>query len=277
MSFTRVRRMLPVRWYYNWCRLVCRITSMLVFRKRVWGATNLPPDFVRGGYIILSNHQSHFDPPMVGDVFYEPVTFLARDSLFGTGREDTTSGLINLVMRLFGAFITSVGGVPIARVGVDRRMFDLIDEAFAVDLPVMVFAEGTRSRTGEVQPFKRGVELMTRRFPVPILPVAIDGTFQTWPTGCPPWKMRPRELHLVIGKPIDAREYESWPRAELATRLQAIVGDLHAEARRRRIASIGQARYDVETKWAKDYVARRDARKAAKRAAAGAGAGAEDE
>jgi 1-acyl-sn-glycerol-3-phosphate acyltransferase len=64
-----------------------------------------------------------------------------------------------------------------------------------------VFPEGSRSETGELGPIEKGVALIIRKAAVPIVPVAIAGSFQAWPkTRRLP---RPHPIRVIYGKPME--------------------------------------------------------------------------
>jgi long-chain acyl-CoA synthetase len=65
------------------------------------------------------------------------------------------------------------------------------------------FPEGERSVTGKLLPFRPGIGLLLHRFPRPVVPVRIEGTFEAWPRGRR-WPRR-RPLAVIFGAPIDPR------------------------------------------------------------------------
>ena len=88
------------RCWYEIVRTSALAFGVGYFRLRWYGIENLPAS---GGYLLLSNHQSHLDPPLIGAVVPRHINYLARDSLFKN--------------RLFGAFIRSLDAIPIDRNG----------------------------------------------------------------------------------------------------------------------------------------------------------------
>ena len=87
---------------------------------------------------------------------------------------------------------------------------------------VVIFPEGTRSRTGAIGPFKPGAGLIAVRTGVPVLPVRVDGLWEVLPPGA----RRPRRhrARVRFGEPLTARPDET-PRAFTA-RLEAAVRTL---------------------------------------------------
>jgi 1-acyl-sn-glycerol-3-phosphate acyltransferase len=102
-------------------------------------------------------------------------------------------------------------------------------DALGLGRCVLMFPEGERTSTGEVQPLKPGVALLVKRVTCPIVPVGIAGCFQAWnrfmklpklsPLLLPP---EPSTMAITIGKPIDPIRYKGQPR-------EWIVEDLHRE------------------------------------------------
>ena len=72
---------------------------------------------------------------------------------------------------------------------------------------ILVFAEGTRSLTGEVQPFKRGAFRMASSVGYPIIPVSISGSNKIMPKGT--FKLKPGEIHVHYGSPISTEGISS--------------------------------------------------------------------
>ena len=84
-----------------------------------------------------------------------------------------------------------------------------------------VFPEGTRTPDGRLQEFKSGSFKIAVRAGVPIVPVSIRGTFKLLPkTTLAP---RPGRVEVVIGKPIETREYSERKLSELIARTRAAI------------------------------------------------------
>ncbi len=130
---------------------------------RIYGAENVPEN---GGVIIAPNHRSNYDPPLVGCcVNNRPVYFLAKKGLF---INKTISWILKSVYAI--PVDTENPGIKTMRVFVD-----LLKEGDAV----MVFPEGSRSKTNEFLPARPGVGYMSIRANVPVVPVLITGTHES--------------------------------------------------------------------------------------------------
>lgn len=155
--------------------------SLLGFRARF--ARPVPPT---GGLLVLSSHQSHLDPLLVGLALDRRISSLARSSLYGFGP--------------FGAAIRALDAVPIDRNASMVQALKAVIARLDRGAAVLIFPEGTRTADGRLGEIKAGFALMARKAGVPILPVAIVGAFECWPrTRLLP---RPGRVRLEFGEPI---------------------------------------------------------------------------
>ncbi|MFH1131420.1 MAG: lysophospholipid acyltransferase family protein, partial [Pseudomonadota bacterium] len=143
--------------------------------------------------IIMANHQSYLDPPLMMAVCKRPIRFLGKHSLF--------------YYPVFGWALWATGHIPINR-GVREKAFKSIDraaEAIAKGKTVLIFPEGTRSRVQGIAPFKKGGFVLAIKSGVPIVPVGIAGTKEILPPG---WSLlAPGAVQVVIGDPIEMTGY----------------------------------------------------------------------
>ena len=120
-----------------------------------------------GGLIVLSSHQSHLDPLLLGLACDRPLSSVARSSLYKFGP--------------FGAVIAALGAIPIDRDSPSVSSMKTVIAALKRGIALMIFPEGTRTQTGRLSPLKPGFIAIARRSGVPILPVAIVGAWECWP------------------------------------------------------------------------------------------------
>ena len=152
---------------YGFCHYLSDIISDMCFRGEVSGVDNLPRT---GGFLIASNHASHLDPFIVGSRMPRQVTFFARKTLWKPG---------------FAAWwLDAVGVIPVDRDGgSDVTAIKRVLGALKQDKIIIMFPEGTRSLTGELQPPKPGVGLFACRAQVPVIPARIFGSFEAYGRG----------------------------------------------------------------------------------------------
>ncbi len=168
----------------------------VLYRPTVTGLEHVPAE---GPAIFASNHLSFSDHFFLPLFVRRPITFLAKSDYF-TGR--------GIKGRLTAAFFRGAGQVPI-----DRSGGRASDAALRTGLRVLnrgellgIYPEGTRSPDGRLYRGKTGVARMALEAGVPVIPVAMIGTFEVQPQG----KLVPRiaPVGVVIGKPLDFSRYE---------------------------------------------------------------------
>jgi len=152
---------------------------------RIENAEGIRPD---QRYILVSNHSSYFDIPCVFLAIRQPIRFMAKISLFK--------------IPIFGWAIGRAGFIPIDRK--NRRTavksFDLAAKRIRKGNTIVVFPEEGRTRTGEMRPFQRGGFLLALKSELPILPIAIDGTYDVMPAGA--WRVKPGRVTIRVGHVI---------------------------------------------------------------------------
>ncbi len=184
------------RLWYDSARGVVRLAFTIAFRVRYTGVKNVPNE---GAALVVSNHQSHLDPPLVGAGCPRRMNFLARDTLFHFGP--------------FGRLIGSLNAIPLDREGGGMAgMKETLRRLKRGEL-VLVFPEGTRSRDGEIAPFRPGIAALAVRAKAAIVPVTIEGAFRAWPrTQALPL---PRTIHVHYSPPIVPEQVRGYREADL--------------------------------------------------------------
>lgn len=191
--------------FYEGLRTVLQVFGMAALGLRWRGTANLPRS---GGVLIVANHQSYLDPPVIGSVMgTRHFDFLARAGLFQ--------------VRWLRPLITALHALPVKENGGDPASIKEILRRLEQGRVVLVFPEGTRTLDGSIGEFKRGVALILRKSECPVLPVAIAGAYETWPRGGKPRLMR-GPVVVQVGRPIRHDEL-------LADGVDAALARLHAE------------------------------------------------
>ena len=177
-------------------------------------------------YILAANHSSHLDTGAVVaalahskglDEALRLHVLGARDYFFASRwRGWLVSKLLNVV--------------PIERHENSLASLKLVKGILSSGEPILIYPEGTRSRTGELQGFKAGLGLIAWEMQVPVVPIAISGTHaalpagRTWPSRCP--------IQVIFGEPVAMEQYhvhlEELSRDELYRR---IARDVQAQVR----------------------------------------------
>ncbi len=155
----------------------------LLFRGRTAGNANVPMD---GALVVVANHGSHLDPPLLGHALGRPVAFMAKAELFQ--------------VPLLGPIIRACGAYPVTRGASDREAIRTATDRLLQGWATGVFIDGSRQSDGRVNQPRPGAALLAARAGVPLLPVAIINSHRALGTG----QSRPRlvPIHIRIGQPI---------------------------------------------------------------------------
>jgi 1-acyl-sn-glycerol-3-phosphate acyltransferase len=191
------------------------ITAKTFFRFTWRGKEYFPGE---GGALICCNHQSYFDPVLVGICFRQQLNFMARKTLFNT--------------FLFGRIIRYLDAIPVDRDGMSLGGIKETLKRLKKGEGVVVFPEGTRSQDGKIGQLKPGFCALARRGHVRILPAAVDGAFDAWPRSA----RLPRftKVCTVFGPEITVAEIEQMSDDQLIDELKRRIVDCHRQARQLR-------------------------------------------
>ncbi|MDH4141106.1 MAG: 1-acyl-sn-glycerol-3-phosphate acyltransferase [Chloroflexota bacterium] len=192
-------------------RLVGPVLGSLVGGPRILGREWLAE--LPAPSLICPNHQSHLDIPVL------------RRSLGSHGRWRLAIAAADdywFQRRSYRLVVSWFAAIPFRRIGSGAGSIHAVESLLADGWRVVIFPEGTRSRTGDVGPFKPGAALIAVQTGVPVVPVRIDGLWAILPPGS--WRPRRGRATVRFGEPLRAAPGES-ARAFTA-RLEAAVRGL---------------------------------------------------
>ena len=208
-------RSLAKRLVYGGTHVLARLAGIIGFRLRVSGREHVPRE---GGVLVCSNHQSYFDPVLVGLACDRPMNYLARKSLFK--------------FAPFRWLIELYDAIPIDRDGFSMQGIKETLKRLKRDEMVLIFPEGTRTETGQMSPLKPGFSAVARRGKSALLPVGIDGAYDSWPRGQKLPGLSP--IHIVIGEPITAEQIAGMSDEEMIAALESRMRDCFFRAQQGR-------------------------------------------
>jgi len=165
---------------YRFIQWVARSFFRTLFGLRVEGREKIP---AQGPFILVCNHQSWFDPPIVASTFPREIFFAAKRELFDK--------------PVLGQFVRYCNSIPVKRTGYDRALLERLGEALEAGFGVIVFPEGTRHLDGRLHPPKPGVGMIALNHRnIPIIPVFIRGSARIRR------QLLHRNLRLKFGNPF---------------------------------------------------------------------------
>ena len=154
-----------------------------LFRGQTTGISNLPKT---GGVVVVSNHGSHLDPPILGHALGRPVAFMAKSELFR--------------IPILASIISACGAYPVKRGAGDREALRTASNRINKGWATGVFLDGTRQENGRVNDPKAGAALLAARTGSPILPVAIINSHRAFSRGS--FLPRVVPIHIRVGELI---------------------------------------------------------------------------
>jgi len=171
--------MKPLYWFFH---TLFGMIARVAFQYRAYGQENIIEE---GPAIMAVNHQSYLDPPLVGITCKNELYYLARKTLFEK--------------KLLGPIISRVNALPVDLSRGDLAAFRSVMKLLQEGHRTVIFPEGTRSLTGQIQKPRPGIGMIIARTLAPVVPMRIFGSFEAWPKG---GKIRPHPITVVVGKPI---------------------------------------------------------------------------
>ncbi len=168
------------------------VSSLLVFplfrglfRGSTSGLEHVPR---QGPLVVVANHGSHLDPPLLGHALGRPVAFMAKAELFD--------------VPILGPLIRACGAYPVRRGASDREAIRTATARLEEGWATGVFLDGTRQADGRVNQPLPGAALLAARTGAPLLPVAILNSHRALGSGRSLPRLVP--IQLRIGEPVPA-------------------------------------------------------------------------
>jgi long-chain acyl-CoA synthetase len=219
------------RWPVRIVRRISQATWILPLARifawvRVSGLEHL--DGITGPVVFASNHQSHFDVPVIlaalpGSVRATIATAMSKEFFKAHFFPDSYSSrqvLTNRANYYLSAFFFNTFPLPQREAGA-RQTLRYIGEVTGDGFSVLIFPEGVRSQDGEIQQFRGGIGMIGSRLGLPIIPVRLEGVDRVLHTT---WKMaKPGPVSVTFGAPIHLSGDDY---GELARQVEQAVRDL---------------------------------------------------
>ena len=200
------------RWLYSALWILSRTLGVALFGFRSRCDEPLPRS---GGVLVLSTHQSHLDPLLLGLATERRLSSLARSSLYR--------------FKPFGFVITALDAVPIDREGSAVAAMKVVIKRLQDGAAVIVFPEGTRTHDGRMGEIKSGFAILAKKARVPIAPVAIVGAYECWPRSR--LLPRPGRIRLEFGRVLSVDEVAALDERGLVTECSRRLEELDARGR----------------------------------------------
>lgn len=200
-----------VGWTYPLVRALVTPPTLLLYRTRAIGVENVPKS---GALILAPNHFSQMDHFFTGLYLRRQIRFMAKSQMFGTP-----------VLT----YVYSHGGVfPVRRGHHDEEAFKTAFTILEREEMLLMYAEGGRSRTGELGEVKPGIGRIALESGAPVVPVAIHGSAKVRR-----WKrLRFPKVTVQFGEPLHFPTEEEPSRErqlEVAERIFAPVREMYGE------------------------------------------------
>jgi 1-acyl-sn-glycerol-3-phosphate acyltransferase len=199
--------------FYDFIREVALLFLRVFYRMRSIRVHNIPRE---GAVLMVANHQSFFDPPIISSVIrHRHTDFLARGGLFK--------------FKPFGWTIRQLNSTPIKQGAGDAGAMKETLKKLGDGKMMLVFPEGSRTPDGDLHTFQRGIAVLLKRAHCQVVPVGIAGAFEAWPRTKKYPRIFTKRIVACYGDPIDSDELMAQGTDEaiatLFERVQALVAE----------------------------------------------------
>lgn len=194
---------------HDWARLLLRAAGVTVTAE---GLEHVSPSEAQ---VVVANHQSWFDILALFLTLPVELRFVAKKELFAIPFFGNVLGALGHVRLDRANIVAAIGAYEVASKYIREQR-----------LSVLVFPEGTRSRTGLLQPFKAGPFVLAIQSGAPVVPVYVAGTFGILPKGS--IRVRPSAVRVSVAPPIPTAALTIEDRQALRDRARGEVARLRA-------------------------------------------------
>jgi 1-acyl-sn-glycerol-3-phosphate acyltransferase len=203
---------------YAIAKVLLSIFFRLFNRWEVAGRELVPRE---GGLLLIANHTSYADPPIVGTASPRPVHFMAKAELFG--------------FPILGWLIRRTHAFPVRRGSGDREALRRAVRMLRQGKVLLIFPEGTRSPDGRLKAPEPGAAFAALASGAEVVPIAIVGADRLLPLHSP--LPRPAKLRVRFGRPVNLASLRSQARSrevleQASERMMAALRDLLPPDRR---------------------------------------------
>ncbi len=187
----------------SWAR---QMVGLAGARVEVSGLENLPR---KQGALYVSNHQGAFDIPLLIGFIPVPKGFVSK-------KENFRLPIVSTWMRLLGCIVIDRGDLRQSVGAIARGVRDL-----KAGRSLVIFPEGTRSKSGELQRFKEGSFKLATRSGAPIVPLTIDGSYRLLEGNR--GRIRPGLVRLTVHPPVILSDLPEGERNDPAERVRSTI------------------------------------------------------
>jgi 1-acyl-sn-glycerol-3-phosphate acyltransferase len=172
--------------FYKFARFIGCILSLLFWPIKIKGRKYLNK---KGPLIFAANHVSYLDPIVLGIANKRQIHFIAKKEIFE--------------VPILGLIVKSLGAIPVDRQNANlisiKKSFNILKDGKILG----IFPEGTRSLNGKLLELNIGLIKIAFKTNAPIIPIAINGTYDIYPPGAKlPSFLKRKYVHINVGKPI---------------------------------------------------------------------------
>lgn len=205
----------------SWARRILRPVFSTWLRLSVEGVGHVPPE---GRVLVASTHASHADSIALALAIERPIYFLGDRRL--------------TKWPVLGPQLPKLGMVPVERGTADAQVLVQLAQLLENDAAVTVYPEGSRSRDGRIYRPRSGVARLAAQTRSPVVPAAVNGTHEVWPTGEPP-KVRGGRIVARFGAMIDPPDDTPKARREFSELLHDTLVELSGKPKADEFAPVG--------------------------------------